>query len=155
VSNTTRNRILLAASLLASVLASLFLGVASVVLLVTATGRFFPMFDCGNTRVSEIVSPDGAMKLVVFERNCGATTDFTTQASLINAGEPLDDESGNVFIADADHGSAPRAAHGGPQLDVRWLDATTVQLTVDPRARVFHAPNQFDDVKVVHRKSRR
>jgi len=36
---------------------------------------------------------------VLFDRNCGATTNFTTQVSIIRAGHELPDEVGNVYIA--------------------------------------------------------
>lgn len=108
------------------------------------------LMPCENTPVSEIHSPDGRLKLVVFERNCGATTDFSTQASLFDRHGKLDDEAGNVFIADADHGRAPRADHGGPELHAVWLDASTLQLTHDARARVFHARAERDGVRIVY-----
>ena len=115
---------------------------------------FWEPMPCENTLLSEFHSPDGRSKLVVFERSCGATTDFSTQASLIGVAQALDDEAGNAFIADTDHGRAPRADHGGPALDVLWLDASTVQLTHDVRTRVFHALAERDGVKITYVKSR-
>jgi len=38
---------------------------------------------CGNTIVEALPSPDGSHKAVVFVRNCGATTDFSTQMSVL------------------------------------------------------------------------
>ena len=105
---------------------------------------------CENTPLSEVPSPDGRLKLVIFERSCGATTDFTTQASLSDRHGKPDDEAGNIFIADADHGRAPRAAHGGPELHALWLDETTLQLTHDARARVFQARAELGDVGIVY-----
>ena len=37
---------------------------------------------CGNDLVKEVPSPNGKMKAVVFQRDCGATTGFSTQISL-------------------------------------------------------------------------
>lgn len=39
----------------------------------------------GSDLVAEYVSPDGGAKLVVFKRDCGATTSFGTRASLVTA----------------------------------------------------------------------
>jgi hypothetical protein len=39
-------------------------------------------FMCGNYVVAEKISPDGRRKVVVFQRDCGATTGFSTQVSL-------------------------------------------------------------------------
>ncbi|WP_440223544.1 hypothetical protein ACQQ2N_21075 [Dokdonella sp. MW10] len=106
---------------------------------------------CENTLLEQAYSPDGRMRLVVFERSCGATTGFSTQASLLDAGEPLGDEGGNVFIADTDHGRAPAAAHGGPALDVQWMDDGNVELHHDARARVFHALDALRGVRIARR----
>jgi hypothetical protein len=62
---------------------------------------------CGNDTMAEFLSPDASAKLVVFQRDCGATTVFRTQASLLKPGMHLSDSSGNVFVADTDHGLAP------------------------------------------------
>ena len=55
---------------------------------------------CGNDVYSSYTSPDGKYDLIVFQRDCGATTGFSTQISLIKHGKKLPNKSGNVFIAD-------------------------------------------------------
>ena len=75
---------------------------------------------CGNDLVAEHLSPDGKAKLLIFQRDCGATTGFSTQASLVAAEAKLSGSSGNLFIADTDHGIAPSGPGGGPDLRVRW-----------------------------------
>jgi len=62
---------------------------------------------CGNTEVSRLVSPDGRLDAVIFERSCGATTDFTTQISIVRKGDAIANDAGNAFIADAKHGPHP------------------------------------------------
>ncbi len=37
---------------------------------------------CGNEILKEVRSPTGKMKGVVFQRDCGATTGFSTQVSV-------------------------------------------------------------------------
>jgi hypothetical protein len=103
---------------------------------------------CGNEVVAEYVSPDRAKKIVVFQRDCGATTGFSTQASLVNASEKAPTEGGNLFVADTDHGAAPAAAWGGPALAVRWLDPKLVILEHHARARVFKAEKLINGVAV-------
>lgn len=56
--------------------------------------------DCSNEIISQSVSPDGTKKIVVFSRNCGATTGFNTQGSILNQSEELPNEQGTAFIAD-------------------------------------------------------
>lgn len=68
----------------------------------------FPDFDpCVNDMVGQVQSPDGQFKAVIFERDCGATTDFSTQVSIVPTSTPLPDTAGNVFVADGNHGAAP------------------------------------------------
>jgi hypothetical protein len=56
--------------------------------------------DCLNEIREEVISPDGKNKVVLFSRNCGATTGFNTQASILKQGEQLPDDGGNAFIID-------------------------------------------------------
>ena len=93
---------------------------------------------CENDMLATIPSPSGGRKLVIFQRDCGATTGFSTQASLLPAHDRLRG-SGNVFIADADHGKAPSGPGGGPQLSARWIGEDTLELRYHPQARVFRA----------------
>lgn len=53
---------------------------------------------CGNTISQTVLSPDGQLKAVVFQRECGATTGFSTQISVLAADETLPDWGGNVFV---------------------------------------------------------
>lgn len=65
----------------------------------TFNGLFSGM--CGNEIFNEAVAPDKKLKAVLFQRDCGATTGFSTQISLLASGNKLeDDDGGNIFIAD-------------------------------------------------------
>jgi hypothetical protein len=102
---------------------------------------------CGNDMLASIPSPSGGRKLVIFQRACGATTGFSTQASLLPAHDRLRG-SGNVFIADTDHGKAPSGPGGGPQLDARWTAEDTLELRYHPQARVFLADSAQPGVRI-------
>jgi len=65
---------------------------------------------CENQIVSEIPSPDRSYKVVIFQRACGATTDFSTQISLLSLTSSLPDDGGNIFATDPNYGKAPSAA---------------------------------------------
>jgi hypothetical protein len=58
-----------------------------------------PLWACENEVVERVPSPDGSREVVVFTRNCGATTDFSTQISILPAGGVLPSRSGNTYIA--------------------------------------------------------
>jgi hypothetical protein len=102
---------------------------------------------CGNDLLATVPSPNAGRQLVVFQRSCGATTGFSTQASLLPTGEPVRD-GGNVFIADTDHGKAPSGPGGGPRLAARWIAEDTLELRYHPRARVFLADSVYQGITI-------
>ncbi len=75
---------------------------------------------CGNEVYSEMLSPDGKHRALVFQRDCGATTAFTTQVSIIDSDDELENESGNIYII-----------KGHPQdvsLGIKWLSNTELSI---------------------------
>lgn len=93
---------------------SIFLGILVVGVPLAIVGLFlYTTSDmCGNEVYSEMLSPDGKHKVVVFQRDCGATTGFSTQISIIDSDDDLKNESGNIYIIDGH----PRDV----SLDVTW-----------------------------------
>jgi hypothetical protein len=101
--------------------------------------------------LSEVRSPDGEWKVVVFERDCGATTGFSTQASLLGWNERLpENDGGNLFIADTNHGAAPAGPGGGPPLQVTWTSMRSVVLRSPRGVRVFKAETRVLGVPAVY-----
>ena len=80
----------------------------------------------------------------MFERNCGATTDFTTQISLVGAGEEVFGK-GNVFIAEGGLSAAP---WGGPWAEVKWISPKHLRIKYDASARVFEQKERAGDVRI-------
>ena len=79
-----------------------FIGIlfgAFVVFLFVA-GYFFVSGMCANTVITSSTSPNEKLKVVLFERSCGATTGFSSQISLLESGEDLSNEPGNIYIAE-------------------------------------------------------
>ncbi|MGQ3057626.1 MAG: DUF5412 family protein [Nevskia sp.] len=103
---------------------------------------------CVNESLQDIPSPDGQHRVVIFQRDCGATTGFSTQASLLSEQQALNDRSANLFIADTNHGAAPSGPGGGPAVNAVWLDAQHLQLSHHPNARIFLATPQLDGVQI-------
>jgi hypothetical protein len=106
--------------------------------------------DCGNELLKERPSPDGKMKAIVFQRDCGATTGFSTQVSVISKDEKLSGEGGNVFAADTNHGEAPSGQGGGPAVEVSWLNENQLLIKHDKRARVLQHPQSPGGVTVLY-----
>ena len=90
---------------------------------------------CSNDVLRTVPSPDGRIKAIVFERDCGATTGFSEQVSLMAAGASVPNKSGDTFVADSDHGEAPN----GPQVEAVWADNEHLLIRHHPKARVFYA----------------
>jgi hypothetical protein len=105
---------------------------------------------CGNDFIKAVVSPDGTQKVVVFQRGCGATTGFSTQASLLPTGALLPNKSGNVFASDTNHDAAPSGPGGGPDIEVVWHDAQAVTISYRPSVRVFKAESLVGGVKFTY-----
>ncbi len=81
--------------------------------------------DCVNEVSKELASPDGKMKIVLFSRDCGATTGFNMQAMVLGANESLPDTPGNAFIFDDCEAS------------VSWQNDNSVLVVFDRNVRVF------------------
>jgi len=54
---------------------------------------------CRSELFQEVYSPNGKYKVIVYERNCGATTGFRTYISISKSNATLENQTGNVFQA--------------------------------------------------------
>jgi hypothetical protein len=106
---------------------------------------------CQNTELSSARSPDGRWRAVMFQRDCGATTGFSTQVSILPIGKKLKG-AGNTFVADDDHGAAARSAWGGPWASLRWIASDQLEVSHDARAHVFKANPTVNSVQIVFNK---
>ena len=70
---------------------------------------------CANTITQRAPAPGGRYEAIVFTRDCGATTDYSTQVALVRLGHHLPDRPGNVFIS-----AHPTGAR------VEWVAADTL-----------------------------
>jgi len=98
------------------------------------------LFDmCGNDVLQIVASPDKQVKAVIFERDCGATTGFSTQVSVLASGAKLPNDAGNVFSAETGHHGkiAPSGPGGGPVINALWKNNQTLVVTHHPDAQVF------------------
>ncbi len=118
------------------------------IIAVVAISDFSLSGECRNETVSELNAPGNAVKYVVFQRNCGATTGFSTQVSLIKVGETLKNEGGNIFIADTNHDRAPSGVGGGPEVRIKWVSDTHLQIHHHQLARVFLAERTIDGMRI-------
>jgi hypothetical protein len=102
---------------------------------------------CGNTIVSSITDPSGRNSATLFQRDCGATTGFSTQISILESGESLSG-SGNTFVADDGHGAADAAPWGGPWAEMKWLSSDQLLIRYDASSRTFMQDGSVEGVRV-------
>lgn len=105
---------------------------------------------CQNEILSEVQSPNGLLKVVVFQRDCGSTHGLFTDVSILDRSEDLPNETGNVFTVDDDHGRATSGPGRGPIVRVRWLTNHEIEISSDPNARVFLKEISFKSVMIRH-----
>ena len=94
---------------------------------------------CENTIHQEVNSPSKLHRVIVFERNCGATTGFSTQVSVLDANEQLQNSVGNTYIVD-----------GQPEfvnLEIRWLTEDHL-LVGNANKKAFKASTQVNSVMI-------
>ena len=103
---------------------------------------------CGNEVLADVPAPDNRYRAVVFQRDCGATTGFSTQVSVIRGSHRLPNKTGNAFVADTDHGRAPEGPGGGPFVEARWISAAQLDIYHDTRARVFVADSLVEGIRI-------
>ena len=120
-------------------------GIPALVLALLVAGVDDP---CGNLHLLEVPSSSGDWKAVVFERDCGATTGFSTQVSVIKAGASLSNEGGNVFVADTNHNAAPSGQGGGPVVRVTWIAHSRIRIEHHPLVRPIKAQPSYNGIRV-------
>ena len=103
---------------------------------------------CGVSVVRRVGSPDGRLEAVIFERDCGATTDFGTGLSVVRVGRQVGNHVGNVLVADSDHGRAPLDSGNVIRLSVQWIGSDSLIVRYDRRARVFQQHASAEGVSV-------
>ena len=102
---------------------------------------------CGSTEITRVTSPDGRHDAVLFEHNCGATTDFATHVSVLPAGAPLGNDAGNAFAAvSGEYGQ--RAAWGGPAVDVTWKADGALVISHDATSQVVYTADRANGVLI-------
>ena len=79
---------------------------------------------CGNQELRRRASPDGKLVAVVFQRDCGATTGFSTQVTIIQNGVTLPNTIGRVFVSD-----------DNPGIDVQWKGGDRLIVAVPDAAK--------------------
>lgn len=95
-----------------------------------------------NTVVKELSSPDKKNKAVAFIRDCGATTDFSPQVSLLKDNEQFRDDPGNLFVG-----------YHSKFIDISWADNTTLVVLYDCKdSYISEKVDQVGKIKIKYTK---
>jgi hypothetical protein len=121
------------------------IGIFSVCIVFLAAGALYvAMFvslfagACANTVWQKAANPEVQTTAFFFERNCGATTGFSTQLSIVR-GDELPDEGGNVLVIDGYF----------DEMKIEWKGADMLVVSnVPANARVFRRVKAIDGVTV-------
>lgn len=127
------------------VVISLGVVVVSVPLAIVGVFIYATSDMCGNEVYSEVLSPDQEHKAVVFQRDCGATTGFSTQISIIDANDDLRNESGDIYIIDGH----PKNA----SLTLTWLSSSELNIEKDLNGTEYKAESKwgyFKKIKITY-----
>ena len=109
---------------------------------------------CGSNLVESKLSPNGKLKVLVFSVNCGAISDFATQISIVESDYKLrDNDVGNIFSADSDHGIAKmNESREIIELKTKWLNNQAIEIEYPENARIFNSEENKDGVKIIYKK---
>ncbi len=109
---------------------------------------------CADTVISQTASPDGKLKAVIFQINCGATTDFNSHVALMSTSSTLATESESLFgsrslfAADTNHGKAPTGIGGGPEVRIRWKADRRLEIQYHELARIIRANSSAKGIDI-------
>jgi Family of unknown function (DUF5412) len=118
------------------------IGITAAVLVTSAVGLgvlvYVVVSDmCANETLAEFASPDGTRKLVMYERDCGATTRGSIHVSLLEVRAKLKNDPGNIFVS-----------YKGLPLQVRWDGPRRVLVQHDASVQVFKKESRQGDVEI-------
>jgi hypothetical protein len=124
---------------------------AGILLIVGALGLAFGprnTFQCEN-QVTGRAGIEQAYEAVVFVRNCGATTGWSTQVSLLAEDKELtNDDTGNIFIASSGSSTLSNGI-GGPYVYVGWDGKNPHLFLRYPKGvEIFRQVSNFDNIVI-------
>lgn len=117
------------------------LAIVVLILALAAISYRIMTFDICDTRIDrKIPGPGNGLDLVIFHRDCGATVDFNTQASLVPNGRGFSFDRYPAFFSIA----------GQHTLDVRWLSPKKIQLLIPSGDKIYRQDRKIGSVFVIY-----
>jgi hypothetical protein len=95
---------------------------------------------CADTVKHEAISPGGRYVAAVFERDCGATTDYSTNLSLRDAKEPFNPSEQHPVLT----------VEGQPAIALEWSSDESLTVVL-PTTETFTKEEAWQDVRIVYK----
>lgn len=89
---------------------------------------------CASNPLYQQTSPNGKVEAIVFNYDCGATTGFSTQVSLLPSGKAIDGP-GNVLVTD-----------GKNRIKVKWLSNSEVVIRNTKGLKTYKQLSNYNGV---------
>lgn len=96
---------------------------------------------CGIDVQRVVPAPNGRVALVTFEVSCGATTPFSTQATILPAGARFSRDDFPAFFV----------VHGRHDLASRWIGDGQVEIIMPRNHRVYRRDASAGGIAVLYR----
>jgi hypothetical protein len=94
--------------------------------------------QCSDEIKKEVQSRNGKYIITLFERNCGATTDFSTIVNLRSkAGEFNGNKENNIFVM-----------KGKYDVEIKWEDDTHLKISYPKDSEVFKQMGMWREIKI-------
>jgi hypothetical protein len=107
---------------------------------------------CGSRGSYSSLSPDGKYRAVLYEYDCGATTDFGTNLAILPASAKFDpfavSDSQRVLVANSNHQAVGVDMTGILPVTVAWKGTQDLQVTIPRRAKVFNQKTRSGPVTI-------
>lgn len=117
----------------------LILIIIIVILVVFMAGKYVldTLFGdmCGNDIVQKVPSPDGEKVAYIFTRDCGATTGFSPQLSILDKNDKFLNKFGNTFRSDKN-------------FSIDWLDEKKLQVIYDKKSKTYEMDKRVNGIKI-------
>lgn len=100
---------------------------------------------CGVQLGAEALSSNQKLRAVIYQFDCGATTPFTTQVSILNPDEAIPYHGGNVFTA---YGGSREGAWRGPFTEIAWLSDTKLKVSYVSDAVIQERKKKYKGIDI-------
>lgn len=94
---------------------------------------------CGSEVLHSLKSPNGKLKAVSFLYDCGATTGFSTQVSILEIDETIE-SSGNVFVS-----------KGKNDIRFRWSSDSELVIGNIGMLETYKTEKEFESVTITYK----